>query len=50
MKATNAPSKFNGILTQEQHQEVYKLCSVSLEEGTMTLSVLETGLQSAQQN
>lgn len=50
MSHTNTAATFKGVLTKDAHKEVYKLCSVSIEEGTMTLSILETSLQAVQQN
>jgi len=50
MKAPTVATKFKGILTKDNHQKVYKLCSVSIEEGTMTLSILDTPMQPEQQN
>lgn len=42
--------KLQGILTKDKHKQVYKLCSVDVEEGCLTLSILETSIQEAQQN
>jgi hypothetical protein len=42
--------KLHGILTKDKHKQVYKLCSVDVEEGCLTLSILETSIQEAQQN
>ncbi len=50
MIPTKKTTTFQGVLTKDAHKKVYKLCSVSIEEGTMTLSILETSLQAAQQN
>jgi len=50
MKQNTSVPNFKGVLTKENNREVYKLCSVSIEDGTMTLSILETSIQSAQQN
>jgi hypothetical protein len=50
MKQNTGVTKFKGVLTKENNREVYKLCNVSIEDGTITLSILETSIQSAQQN
>jgi hypothetical protein len=50
MKQNTGVTKFKGVLTKENNREVYKLCNVSIEHGTITLSILETSIQCAQQN
>jgi hypothetical protein len=50
MKQKIVSKKLSGILTQDNHIQVYKLCSIDVEEGSMTLSILETSIQEAQQN
>jgi len=42
--------KLHGILTKDKNKQVYKLYSVDVEEGSLTLSILETSIQEAQQN
>ncbi len=50
MKQNTGVTKFKGVLTKENNREVYKLCNVSIEDGIITLSILETSIQCAQQN
>jgi hypothetical protein len=50
MEQKTASKKIRGILTQDKHVQVYKLCSINVEEGSMTLSILETSIQEVQQN
>lgn len=45
-----ASIKLSGILIQDNDIQVFKLCSIDVEEGSMTLSILETSIQEAQQN
>lgn len=46
----NSLKKLSGILIQDNDIQVFKLCSIDVEEGSMTLSILETSIQEAQQN
>jgi hypothetical protein len=50
MEQKIASKKFHGILTKDKHIKVYKLCSIDVEEGSMSLSILETSIQEVQQN
>lgn len=50
MKQNTGVTKFKGVITKENNREVYKLCNVSIKDGTITLSILETSIQCAQQN